>query len=83
MLGIGDGDAEATLVSSRSHLARIGMIATSLGIPHRLWPAEDRFAPNAANLLALSTEAFYVLWFATGRGWARITRNRRMLARVI
>ena len=78
----GVGDAEATLVSSRYHLARIGLIAENLGIAHRLWPAEECFVPNADTVLAVFTEAFYVLWFVTGRGWARMTRNRRMLARV-
>jgi uncharacterized SAM-binding protein YcdF (DUF218 family) len=82
MIGPRAGDIEATLVSSRYHLARIGLIAASLGIPHRLWPAEDRFVPTANNLCAALTEAFYLFWFVTGRGWARITRNRRMLDRV-
>ena len=72
-----------TLISNRYHLARVGQMATSLGLTHRLCPAEGvwcalRSTPSYRWLL----EGFYVAWFATGKQWARLTRNRRMLARV-
>jgi uncharacterized SAM-binding protein YcdF (DUF218 family) len=72
----------ATLISNRYHLARIGLIATSLGIAHRLWPAEDPREPGAAPWPALLRESFFYLWFMVGKGWATLTRNARMLARV-
>ena len=72
-----------TLISNRYHLARVGQMATSLGLTHRLCAAEGvscalRSTPSYRWLL----EGFYVAWFATGKLWAQLTRNRRMLARV-
>ncbi len=76
------GGTQATLISNRYHLARIGLIAESLKIGHRLWPAEERFAPGAALWPALLRESFFYLWFLVGKGWATLTRNARMLGRV-
>jgi uncharacterized SAM-binding protein YcdF (DUF218 family) len=72
-----------TLISNRYHLARVGQMAASLGLTHRLCAAEDiscalRSTPSYRWLL----EGFYVAWFTTGKQWARLTRNQRMLARV-
>ena len=72
-----------TLISNRYHLARVGQMAASLGVKHHLCPAEGiacalRTTPTYRWLL----EGFYIAWFATGKLWARLTRNRRMLARV-
>jgi hypothetical protein len=72
----------AILISNRYHLARIGLIANSLGIEHRLWPAEDRFGADAASWPGLLRESFFYLWFLVGKGWATLTGNTRMLARV-
>ena len=72
----------AVLISNRYHLARIGLIAASLGIGHRLWPAEDRFVSRVALWPVLLRESYFYLWFVVGKGWATWTRNRRMLARV-
>jgi uncharacterized SAM-binding protein YcdF (DUF218 family) len=74
--------APVTLISNRYHLARIGLIAESLGIAHRLCPAESQPDWGWGRWPRLLGEAFYCLWFEVGRGWARLTRNRRMLARV-
>jgi len=70
------------LVSNRYHLARIGLIAASLGIAHRFWPAEATLPQGPGTWGRLVREAFYCLWFGVGRGWARLTRNRRMLNRI-
>jgi uncharacterized SAM-binding protein YcdF (DUF218 family) len=73
---------DVILISNRYHLARIGLIADSLGIAHRLCPAEDRCG-NALTLWpVLLRESFFYLWFVVGKGWAILTRNRRMLERV-
>lgn len=72
-----------TLVSNRYHLARVGQMATSLGLRYRLCAAEDvatALRPSSLHLWLF--EGFYVAWFATGKAWARLTRNRRMVARV-
>lgn len=71
-----------TLISNRYHLARLGLIADSLGVAHLLWPAEDSLRLNAAMALTLVREALFWLWFRVGKRWALLTRNARMLARV-
>jgi uncharacterized SAM-binding protein YcdF (DUF218 family) len=75
-------DTDTILISNRYHLARIGLIANSLGIAHRLCPAEDRFGNAWTNWPALLRESFFYLWFVVGKGWAILTRNRRMLKRI-
>lgn len=76
------GDLRCTLISSRYHLARCQAIATSLGFNAVTCAAEEYLANNWRTLLHLTREACLLTWFHTGRGWARITRNRRMLERV-
>ena len=66
------------LVTSRFHLARAGMMAHGLNVPHSLCAAEDR--PRFC--WSMLHEAFLIHWYLTGRTVARWTRNRRMLARI-
>jgi len=70
------------LVSNRYHLARIGLVARSLGLRHRLDPAESRLQLDPVTLGRLAMESWYYLWFNVGRHWALATGNRRMLERV-
>lgn len=72
----------AALISNRYHLARIGLIADSLGIKHQLWPAEERFASTPHLWPTLLRESLFYLWFVVGKGWATLTGNTRILARV-
>jgi uncharacterized SAM-binding protein YcdF (DUF218 family) len=72
-----------TLITNRYHLARVAQMAASLGLAHRCCAAEGIGAALRPSwLLRWPLEAFYVTWFATGKLWATLTRNRRMLARV-
>lgn len=71
-----------TLISNRYHLARCSMIANSLGIKHVLCPAETACTITPQFIARLIPEALYILWFNTGKTWARLTRNRRMLSRI-
>lgn len=82
MLRYRPDDRDAILISNRYHLARIGLIADSLGIAHRLCPAEDGFGRVVTTSPVLLRESFFYLWFVVGKGWAILTRNRRMLERV-
>lgn len=75
-------DGRVTLISNRYHLARLGLIADSLGLQHVLWPAEDHLQVDFSMLLTLVREALFWLWFGVGKRWALLTRNVRMLARV-
>ncbi|MEN8168238.1 MAG: YdcF family protein [Pseudomonadota bacterium] len=70
------------LITNRYHLARSRMIANSLGLKHILCPAEARFVLTPAVVGRLAFEAFYILWFTTGKSWARMIGSERMLKRV-
>jgi uncharacterized SAM-binding protein YcdF (DUF218 family) len=70
------------LISNRYHLARISTIATSLNLPHRLCACEEQFELAVMMLPRLIIEAWYVLWFNTGKAWSRLIRSQRMLSRI-
>jgi uncharacterized SAM-binding protein YcdF (DUF218 family) len=67
------------IISNRYHLARCSVLASSLGIEHRLCAAEQHFRCNASTLLKCLLETFYLHWFYSGKYWALLTRNHRML----
>lgn len=76
-------DAQAViLITSRYHLARSSLMAEGLGIPHLLCAADDRLRYDSRTIMRMICEAFFVNWYVVGRGWATITRNQRMLARI-
>jgi uncharacterized SAM-binding protein YcdF (DUF218 family) len=70
------------LISNRYHLARISTIATSLNLQHRLCACEEQFGLTVTILPRLIIEAWYVLWFNTGKAWSRLIRSHRMLNRI-
>jgi uncharacterized SAM-binding protein YcdF (DUF218 family) len=74
--------ADALLLSSRYHLARCSMLARELGIPHRVCAAEEEPPRGLCGWRPLLGEAAYVMWIDVGQRWARLTRNRRMQARL-
>jgi len=72
-----------SLISNRYHLARLGLMARSLDIAHELIAAEPvPVAIRPGTLPRWLLEGFFVFWFLTGRRYARLTNNRRMLDRV-
>lgn len=72
-----------TLITNRYHLARVGLMARSLGLPHEGCAAEVIGSAMIPSLLVrLPMESFFVTWFVTGKLWATMTRNGRMLNRV-
>lgn len=75
-------DEPVALISNRYHLARIATMAESLSIPHQLCAAESSFRFRWQLLPRLIVEAWYILWFKTGKRWARLIHNQRMLDRV-
>jgi uncharacterized SAM-binding protein YcdF (DUF218 family) len=75
-------DEPVAMISNRYHLARIGTMADSLHIPHHLCAAESVFRFSWLLLPRLLIEAWYILWFRTGKRWARLVNNQRMLDRV-
>jgi uncharacterized SAM-binding protein YcdF (DUF218 family) len=78
----GFSDEPVAMISNRYHLARIATMAQSLGISHQLCAAESRFQFNWRQLPRLLMEAWYILWFQTGKRWASLIRSQRMLDRV-
>ena len=70
------------MISNSYHLARIHTIANSLGIAHELCSSETRFSFSLKSLPRLLGEAWYILWFQTGKSWARLIGSQRMLDRV-
>lgn len=70
------------LVSSRYHLARCRALARALGFPAQVCAAEPRLRWSLRMVRRIALEAGYLMWLQTGTAWARVIRNRRMLARV-
>lgn len=71
-----------TLLSSRYHLARCALFANGLGLQWELCAAEPSLPWRPATVWRLAGEAAYVCWVDIGTRWARLIRNRRMLAKV-
>ncbi|HEX8375719.1 MAG TPA: ElyC/SanA/YdcF family protein, partial [Geminicoccaceae bacterium] len=76
------GGGRVVLVTSRAHLARAGLMARDLGIEHELCAAEPVWRATPAALASALAEAAFTHWYVVGRAFARLTRNRRMLARI-
>lgn len=76
------GDGPVALISNRYHLARIQTMADSLGIEYQLCACEESFALTLKIAPRLLMEAWYILWFKTGKNWARLIGSQRMLDRV-
>lgn len=72
----------AVIVSNRYHLCRCSILAKSFSIQHDICAAENRLALNTKTLIKCLIEAFYIHWFYSGKYWARLTRNRRMLGKI-
>ncbi len=75
-------DNRPLLVTSRFHLARSSTLAAGLGIAHVPCAAETRRLPSLCHVPLIIFEAVLIHWYITGRTFSRITRNRRMAARI-
>ncbi len=72
----------AVIISNRYHLSRCSILARSFAIEHELCAAETCFSLEAEVLVKCLLEAFYIHWFYSGKYWAILTRNRRMLNKI-
>ncbi len=79
---IAPGAVPMLLVTNRSHLARALLMAAGLGFCAQPRAAEPSGGMPAREWLRLPAEAFLLHWYVVGRGFARLTRNRRMLRRI-
>lgn len=70
------------LITNRYHLARACIMAQGYGFIVEKCAAEDRYKPGYLATLSLFIESFYLHWYLTGRTYARLTHNKRMLSRI-
>jgi len=71
-----------TLITNRYHLARASIMAQGFGFIVKRCGAEDCFKLSMQKMISLLAEAFFLHWYLTGKYFAIITRDRRMLARI-
>lgn len=72
----------AVIISNRYHLSRCSILAKTFAIKHELCAAERVIPLTAETFVKCLLEAFYIHWFYSGKYWAMLTRNRRMLAKI-
>lgn len=70
------------LISHRYHLPRAAVLANGLSIRNTICAADDAFNFTSSNLINIFKEALNLHWYFTGRTFARLTKNKKMLARL-
>lgn len=70
------------VVSNRYHLARAKQMANGFGLNVDLCAAEEKFDMNLLSLFKLMIEALHIHWYISGRVYANLTNNTRMINRV-
>lgn len=70
------------LITNRYHLARASIMAQGYGFVVEQCAAENVYTPGYSATFALLIESFYLHWYLTGRTYARLTHNKRMLSRI-
>lgn len=75
-------DKHICLITNRYHLARASIMAQGFGFVVEKCAAEDRYTPGLIATLVLLAEAFHLHWYLTGRAYAKLTHNQRMLSRI-
>ena len=77
-----DKNKKIVIVSNRYHLLRVKQMAKGFGIEVELCAAEEKFNLSLLSISKLMLEAVHVHWYASGRLYARLTNNARMLNRI-
>lgn len=75
-------NAEVSLVTNRYHMARALIMAKNFGIRASAMPAEECFKYSVSNIFKTIVEGFHLHWYFTGKYWASLTNNKRMLDRI-
>ncbi len=70
------------VVSNRYHLARAKQMAKGFGLKVDLCAAEEKFDINLLLLFKLMIEALHIHWYISGRVYANLTNNSRIINRV-
>jgi uncharacterized SAM-binding protein YcdF (DUF218 family) len=76
------GFEQIAITSNRYHLARCRTLAAGLGIHAAACAAESSSRTPLQQWPRLLLEGYYLHWYATGKHWSRLTRNRHSLARI-
>lgn len=75
-------DQNVLLISNHYHLARCKVTAKGFTNNIQVYPAEEKFNLTLLNLFKTIKEAFYLHWYLSGKYWANISNNKRMLDRL-
>lgn len=70
----------ATLITNRYHLARASIMAGGFGFVIERCAAEDNF--DIKSISKLIHESFFLHWYLSGKLFAKLTNNKRLLARI-
>ena len=70
------------LITNRYHLARSQALAEGLDMHPVICGVEPSFDLNLVNIAKLMKEALLLHWYYTGRIWAKLFRNKKMLQRI-
>lgn len=70
------------IVSNRYHLARAKQMANGFGLEVELCAAEETLNLNLVSVFKLMIEAVHSHWYLTGKYWAKMTNNKKMLKRI-
>jgi uncharacterized SAM-binding protein YcdF (DUF218 family) len=70
------------LITSRYHLARSQVLAEGLDMHPVICGVESRFELTRGNIGKLMKEGLLLHWYYTGRIWAKVFRNKKMLQRI-
>jgi len=70
------------VVSNRYHLARAKQMASGFGLDVDLCAAEEKLNINLLSIFKIMIEALHVHWYISGRFYANVTNNIRMINRV-
>jgi len=73
------GFDEVVLVTNRYHLERLQTLANGLTLTTRPCAAEESVDLPLSKLF---TETLFLHWYWTGRVYATVTRNQRMLDKI-
>ena len=71
------------MITDRYHLARSQALAIGLNLQPVLCATEEKLDLNAATVLRLIREAYYLHWYVVGKTWSQWTDNKQSLAKII
>ena len=73
---------KVVIISNRYHIPRSMVFAHGFSIDASAYPAEKSLRPIVPSLAKMLFEALHLHWYLTGKYFARLTNNRKMLARI-